>query len=1138
MRAPPPASATTTAPGTAASVDAGEPIRGAGVAIAANMERSLSVPTATSFRNVPAKLLEVNRKVINNYRSRAGLGKVSFTHLIGYAIVRAIADEVPGMNNTFATGGDGKPRLVRNEHVNMGLAVDVAKADGSRTLVVPVLRDADTLDFSGFLAAYEDLIRKVKTNKLTVADFQGSTISLTNPGTIGTVQSVPRLMPGQGVIVGVGSIDYPAEFQGADETTLGSLGISKVVTITSTYDHRIIQGAESGMFLKRVHELLLGEHGFYEEAFRSLGVPYESVKWRPDVNPVNREEAMLHKQMQVATLVRVHRVRGHLIADLDPLRWREPEMPAELDPATYGLTIWDLDREFLTGGVGGADRLPLGELLGVLRDAYCRTIGVEYMHIQSTEEQRWIQSHVEGVAFQLSKEQKHRVLERLNAAEAFEKFLATKYVGTKRFGLEGAESAIPVLDEILSRAADDHLDGAVLGMAHRGRLNVLANVMGKSYDQIFKEFEGHLDPSSVQGSGDVKYHLGASGKYESPSGADVRIELAANPSHLETVDPIVMGMVRAQQDQIDPPLAYSVLPVLLHGDAAFAGQGIVAECLAMSDISGYRVGGTIHLIINNQIGFTTAPQHSRSSLYCSDVAKTVQAPIFHVNGDDPEACVRVAQLAYEYRQQFHKDVVIDLICYRRHGHNEGDDPSYTQPLMYKAIAEHRSVRKLYVEALVKRGDITMDEAESALNDFQTKLQVALDETRAHAPAKIKAARPPAPAGVLAHVETGVERAVLDTIFAQLTNYPDGFTVHPKLARQFAARSKQYGETGLVDWATGEAMAIGSLVLEGNPVRFAGEDSRRGTFSHRHAALVDHENEQIFVPLAHLPGAKAEFWVYDSLLSEYAALGYEYGYAQTNRDALVVWEAQFGDFINGAQIIIDQYLVAAEDKWGQQNGLVLLLPHGYEGQGPEHSSARIERFLTLCAEDNIQVANATSAAQYFHLLRRQVRRDIRKPLVVFAPKSPLRMKETMSPVEQLTHGSFEEVLDDPTISDRSAVRRVVLCSGKVCWDAFADRDKRQVPAAIVRVEQLYPFPIEQIHEILDRYPNAHEVVWLQEEPENMGPWHFVEHRIWRVKERGYDLRHVARVESGSPATGSKAIHDQELADLMDDTFGGL
>ena len=1144
--APSPVAATPAAPAAAVPPTAspvvadeiGEPIRGAGVAIANNMERSLGVPTATSFRNVPAKLLEVNRKVINGYLSRSGQGKVSFTHLIGYAIVRAIADAVPNMNNTFAVGGDGKPRLVRNEHVSMGLAVDVSKADGSRTLVVPVLRDADVLDFAGFLSSYDELIRKVKTNKLAVADFQGASVTLTNPGTIGTVQSVPRLMPGQGVIVGVGSIDYPAEFQGADEHALGSLGISKVVTITSTYDHRIIQGAESGLFLKRVHELLLGEHGFYESVFHSLGVPYEAVKWRSDVNPVNREDAMLHKQMQIATLIRVHRVRGHLIADLDPLRWREPELPPELDPATYGLTIWDLDREFLTGGIGGQDRMTLGELLGVLRDAYCRTIGVEYMHIQSTEEQHWIQDHLEGVHFEFTKDEKRRILERLNSAEAFEKFLATKYVGTKRFGLEGAESAIPVLDEILSNAADGGLDGAVLGMAHRGRLNVLANIVGKSYDQIFKEFEGFVDPSTVQGSGDVKYHLGATGKFASLSGAGLPIELAANPSHLETVDPIVMGMCRAQQDQIEPPLAYSVLPLLIHGDAAFAGQGIVAECLAMSDISGYRVGGTIHLIINNQIGFTTAPQYARSSLYCSDVAKTIQAPIFHVNGDDPEACVRVARLAYEYRATFHKDVVIDMVCYRRHGHNEGDDPSYTQPLMYKAIAERRSVRKIYVESLVKRNDITIEEAEGALDDFQRKLQVALEETRAHAPEPVKAPKPPAPRGVLPHVNTGVDRAVLDTVFHQLTAYPEGFTVHPKLGRQFASRAKLYDETGTVDWATAEALAIGSLVIEGTPVRFAGEDSRRGTFSHRHAALVDYENEQLYIPLAQLPGAKAPFWVYDSLLSEYAALGYEYGYAHANHDALVVWEAQFGDFINGAQIIIDQYLVAAEDKWGQQNQLVLLLPHGYEGQGPEHSSARIERFLTLCAEDNIQVVNATTSAQYFHLLRRQVRRDIRKPLVVFAPKSPLRMKEVASHVDDLTRGSFLEVLDDPYITDREAVRRLVFCSGKVCWDAFAERDKRQAPVAIIRIEQLYPFPAEQLLATLESYPNAHDLVWLQEEPENMGPWNFVEARTWRLKERGYDLRHVSRVESGSPATGSKAVHDQELAELLDDTFRDL
>jgi 2-oxoglutarate dehydrogenase E1 component len=1139
--APAAAPATTAAPAPAPAVDGdevGEPIRGAGVAIAANMERSLSVPTATSFRNVPAKLLEVNRSVINGYRNRTGQGKVSFTHLIGFAIVRAIADAVPNMNNGFATGADGKPRLVRNEHINMGLAVDVAKADGSRTLVVPVLRDADTLDFAGFLAAYDDLVRKVKTNKLAVTDFQGANISLTNPGTIGTVQSVPRLMPGQGVIVGVGSIDYPAEFQGSDERTLGALGVSKVVTVTSTYDHRIIQGAESGLFLKRVHELLLGEHGFYHEVFRSLGVPYEAVEWHVDVNPVNHEEANLHKQMQVATLIRVHRVRGHLIADLDPLRWQQPHMPPELDPATYGLTIWDLDREFLTGGVGGTDKLPLGDLLHVLRDAYCRTIGVEYMHIQDFAEQRWIQHQLEGAKFELSKDQKRRIVERLNAAEAFEKFLATKYVGTKRFGLEGAESAIPVLDEVLSLAADAGLDSSVLGMAHRGRLNVLANIIGKSYDQIFKEFEGHVDSSTVQGSGDVKYHLGASGTYLGPSGQTIRLELAANPSHLETVDPVVLGIVRAIQDNIEPAGSFPSLPILIHGDAAFAGQGVVAECLAMSDIAGYRVGGTIHLIINNQIGFTTSPQHSRSSIYCSDVAKTVQAPIFHVNGDDPEACVRVARLAFEYRQRFHKDVVIDMVCYRRHGHNEGDDPSYTQPLMYKAIAERRSVRKLYVEALVKRGELTVEEAEGALADFQGKLQAALDDARSHAPDVVKVPKPPKPVGVRPHVATGVDRSVLERIFANLTEYPEGFTPHPKLVRQFDTRAKAFADTGDVEWSTAEALAVGSLVLEGTPVRLAGEDSRRGTFSQRHAALIDYENETAWVPNTTLPGAQAKFWVYDSLLSEYAALGFEYGYSHESPTALVMWEAQFGDFVNGAQVIIDQYLVAAEDKWDQQNGLVLLLPHGFEGQGPEHSSARIERFLTLCADDNIQVCNATTAAQYFHLLRRQVRNDVRKPLVLFTPKAPLRMKESRSHIDALASGSFQEVLDDPFVADGAAVRRVVFCSGKVAWDAIGERDKRNAPVAVVRVEQLYPFPGEQMRAVLDRYPNADQIVWLQEEPDNMGPWRFVEARFWRVKEEGYDLRLVSRIGSGSPATGSKAVHDQELADMMDDTFRDL
>jgi 2-oxoglutarate dehydrogenase E1 component len=615
----------------------------------------------------------------------------------------------------------------------------------------------------------------------------------------------------------------------------------------------------------------------------------------------------------------------------------------------------------------------------------------------------------------------------------------------------------------------------------------------------------------------------------------MHVELVSNPSHLETVNPVVLGTVRALQDQIDPPLAYSVLPLLIHGDAAFAGQGVVAECLAMSDTSGYRVGGTIHLIIDNQIGFTTAPEYARSSQYCSDVAKTVQAPIFHVNGDDPEACVRVAQLAFEYRQMFHKDVVIDMICYRRFGHNEGDDPSYTQPLMYKAIAERRSVRKLYVETLVRRGDITVEQAEKSLTDYQAKLQGALEQTRAKTIEKVIAAKPPKPIGVVPHIETGAPKQVLDGVLKQLSSYPQGFMVHPKLLRQFEVRDALIAKDGDVDWATAEALAIGSLLIEGTSVRLAGQDTRRGTFSHRHSTLVDYLDERRWVPIAEIPGAAGRFWVYDSLLSEYAAMGFEYGYAHANQKALVMWEAQFGDFVNGAQIIIDQYLVAAEDKWGQQNGLVLLLPHGFEGQGPEHSSARIERFLQLCAEDNIQVCNPTTAAQYFHLLRRQVKRTPLKPLVVFAPKQPLRMKQSRSPLNELTAGSFEEVLDDPSITNPNEVTRIVFCSGKVVWDAMAERDKRGAKFAIVRLEQLYPFPIEQVKKILAKYPNAKELMWLQEEPENMGPRYFVDDRIWQFKEDGYVLHHVSRVESGSPATGSKTIHDQELDDLMAQTF---
>ncbi|MDH3754475.1 MAG: multifunctional oxoglutarate decarboxylase/oxoglutarate dehydrogenase thiamine pyrophosphate-binding subunit/dihydrolipoyllysine-residue succinyltransferase subunit [Acidimicrobiia bacterium] len=1117
----------------------GVPLRGAAARIVANMEASIAVPTATSFREVPARLLEVNRQIINGYLGRTRGGKVSFTHLIGYAVVRAIADHMPAMNASYLEGADGTPRLVRHDHVGLGVAVDMQKSDGSRTLLVPCIRDADTLEFREFVTVYEELIRKVRANALSPADFVGTTVSLTNPGTIGTVQSVPRLMAGQGLIVGVGALGYPTEFQAAAPQTIAELGVSKVMTLSSTYDHRIIQGAESGLFLRKVHELLLGENDFYVDALASIGVPYEAVKWRMDNMPADREQAMLEKQAQVNTLVHLYRVRGHLIADLDPLGLKERQMHSELDPATFGLTIWDLEREFLASGLtgteapaGGSIRMKLSDILGTMRDAYCRTVGVEYMHVQDLEEKRWIQHHLEGVGHVIELDEKLHILDRLTHAESLERFLATKYVGQKRFGIEGAESAIPVLDALLSDAADMNMHSAVVGMAHRGRLNVLVNIVGKEYGQLFNEFEAPVEVDAIQGSGDVKYHLGQTGTFTSRSGNTIPVDLAANPSHLEAVDPVVAGIARARMDQIDPPGRYPVVPILIHGDAAFAGQGVVGETLSMSQIRGYKVGGTIHLIINNQLGFTTSPDAARSSTYPTDVARTVQAPIFHVNGDDPEACSWVAHLAFEYRQQFNKDVVIDMWCYRRQGHNEGDDPSYTQPLMYRKIDEHPSVRRLYLDALVKRGDITDEDAEAATQAFQDGLQAALEATRGSAPQPGLVARAPAPAiGVLPSADTAVTQDALERAFAPLFRAPDeDFLVHPKLAKQFETREKMFRD-GRVDWALAEALAFGTLLQEGHSIRLAGQDSRRGTFSHRHSTLVCFESGREHMPLSTLCAEDTNLWIYDSLLSEYAALGFEYGYSVENPDALVMWEAQFGDFMNGAQIIIDQFIVAAEDKWNQTSGLVMLLPHGYEGQGPEHSSGRIERFLLLAAEDNIQVVNATTAAQYFHVLRRQMKRDVRKPLVLLTPKSLLRAKSSQSLVNRLTDHTFQEVIDDRAV-EPADVERVVFTTGKIGPELIDERNKRDVPVAVVRIEQLFPWPAEQIAAALERYTKTIDLVWLQEEPENMGSWNFVKGRFYEAHELTHRISRISRYESGSPATGSAKIHAQEQGQIID------
>ncbi len=1124
------------------------PLRGSAARIVTNMNASLAVPTATSVRTVSARLLEINRVALNEALSRSTGAKASFTHFIAFAMIQGLK-KVPSLNATFVDAVDekGTPGVRRNEHVGLGLAVDVEKSDGTRNLLVPVIRNADTLDFRGFLLAYEEMVRKVHTGTAGADDFAGATVSLTNPGTIGTVQSVPRLMPGQGAIFGVGALGWPAGFEAADPRALAAMGVGKVLTLTSTYDHRIIQGAESGLFLKYVAECLTGEHNFYDDVFASLGIPYEPARWAKDHNAVaaDGDDERILKQIRVQELINMYRVRGHLNAHLDPLHSDPPPLHPELDLATYGLTIWDLQRTFIVDGLAGKREATLEEILSILRSAYCRTIGVEYGHIMDPAQKKWIQQKVEGVPFTPSAEQQRRILDQLSAAEVFERFLHTRYVGQKRFGLEGGESTIVMLDAILAAAADRGLREGVIGMAHRGRLNVLANVVGKSYSDIFSEFEGNLDPESVQGSGDVKYHKGASGEFRSPSGATIDVSMASNPSHLEAVSPVVEGIVRAKQDLVlrpgdgtektVMPDVFPYLAILIHGDAAFAGQGVVAETLNLSQLSGYHIGGAVHLVINNQVGFTTAPESSRSSFYPTDVAKMIQAPIFHVNGDDPEACARAALLAFEYRETFHRDVVIDLVCYRRHGHNEGDDPSYTQPLMYKIIDQTRSVRKLYTETLVRRGDLTLEEAEKSLDGFNERLQSVLDEVRT-IPKPVLDGVPLAdiPDDVAAP-GTGVAESALLGIAAATASAPEGFTVHPKLERQFAQRAQMVAD-GEVDWALGEAVAFGSLVLEGTNVRLMGQDSRRGTFSHRHAALIDYANGNEWVPLSHLDGAEGFFTVRDSSLSEYAALGFEYGYSVESTRSLVAWEAQFGDFVNGAEIIIDNFLVAAEDKWGQLASLVMLLPHGYEGQGPEHSSGRIERFLSLCARNNLRVAQPTTAAQYFHLLRSQVRREHPTPLIVFTPKSMLRAVASRSPLSEFVTGSFHTVLDD-SVAQPNDVRRLVLATGKVAHEALAYRDdKGTSDVAIVRLEQMYPWPEEDLETVFERYPNVELVTWLQEEPENMGAWPFVHHQFHKLLRDGRRLTHVARAESASPATGSALVHAAEQADLMTRAIG--
>ena len=1034
------------------------PIRGSALKIVENMQASLSVPTATSQRRIPVKLLDENRRIINRHLQENDRGKASYTHLIAWAILKALA-EFPQLNDGFEVI-DEEPARVRRESINLGIAIDLEKKDGTRTLLVPNIKNANTLRFSEFLTAYNDVVRRAREGKLQIADFQDTTISLTNPGTIGTVASTPRLMAGQSVIIATGSIEYPAEYQAMAASILPQLGISKGITISSTYDHRIIQGAESGSFLARIHELLLGKHRFYEDIFSDLEIPHAPLRWNVDRNPFFMGADQMHeqstRQARVMELINAYRVRGHLIADTDPLHAMPLLYHPELDIETYNLTIWDLDRVFVTGGLGGTETATLREILDILQRAYCGKVGIEYRHIQSKEEKLWLREeirrefvHPEPIALEIKKQ----ILWKLISAEQFERFLNTKYLGQKRFSIEGCETIIPLLDQLIERAGELGIEDITMGMAHRGRLNVLANVIGHFCERIFTSFEGSVHPSFPADEGDVKYHQGAVGEREIAGGKKVSLTLSPNPSHLEAVDPVVEGMVRAKQDDTMERVNISredamnrALPVLLHGDAAFAGQGIVMETLQLAQLRGYRTGGTIHIIINNQIGFTTSPEAGRSSIYSTDVARMTQLPIFHINGDDPEAAYRTMRIALDYRQRYKKDVVLDVVGFRRLGHNETDEPSYTQPLMYQRVKEHPGVRAIYAKRLVREGVIDEAGVNQLIEERIHRYEDALARAKEIAKTQKSAETTPQQIAELDGsevIDTAVDPKIIEEIARRIALVPEGFNLNPKMVGQLARRARMGEGSQPIDWAFAEAIAFGSLAIEGTRVRLSGQDSGRGTFSQRHAVFHDTRSGQSRSPLSELfskNNPHGRFEVFDSSLSEAGVLGFEYGYSVIAEDALVMWEAQFGDFNNVAQSIIDQYIAASEDKWKQSSRLTMLLPHAYEGQGPEHSSARLERCLQLCAENNLQVCYPTTPAQYFHLLRRQVRPGFERPLIVMTPKSLLRLPAAASSLDHLTNGGFQPIIDDPEITDQARVERIVLCSGKVFYDLNEARKK--------------------------------------------------------------------------------------------------
>ncbi|HAX48937.1 MAG TPA: multifunctional oxoglutarate decarboxylase/oxoglutarate dehydrogenase thiamine pyrophosphate-binding subunit/dihydrolipoyllysine-residue succinyltransferase subunit, partial [Bacteroidetes bacterium] len=849
-------------------------IKGVGERIIENMTSSLTIPIATSFRAIPVKVLEENRLIINSYLKKTNSGKISFTHIIGWAIVKALSS-IPALNNAY-TIINGNPHLIKKSSVNLGLAVDLEKKDGSRSLIVPNIKGADKMNFRQFFDSYNDIINRSRSGKIDISDFQGTTITLTNPGTIGTAASQPRLMVGQGAIIATGALDYPAEYQAVTKDIITMLGISKVMNITSTYDHRIIQGAESGMFLQKIHKLMIGEEGFYETIFNDLGMPVKPVMWKVDNNPENFDGIdnleEIEKQAKAIQLVNMYRVRGHLLANLDPLKPIAKYHP-ELDPNTYGFTVWDYDRQFITPRLAGLRTATLRDILDILQKTYCENIGVEYMHIQDPKEKLWLQDKMEPIRNQPSftDEEKKHILYKLIQAENFEKFVDKKYIGHKRFSLEGSETIIPVLDYLLSMAAAEKVDEMVLGMAHRGRLNVLANIIGKNLQEIFSEFEDISDVDSVEGSGDVKYHLGASGVYETLNGEDINVSVASNPSHLEFVNPVVEGIVRAKQQMMNDSDRNKYIPVLLHGDAAIAGEGIVAETLNLSQLKGYSTGGTIHIIINNQIGFTTSPVDARSTVYASDVAKMVQAPIFHVNGDDPEATLLVTKLAYEYRMRFHKDVVIDVYSFRRLGHNESDEPAFTQPVLYKAIRNHPTVKNIYQEKLLNEKIVNEDDVKK----MESEIYEVMDKGYTKAHEREIAFRPDTPIRLTdeqikilrSHQLSEITMKDLNRIVDTITTLPSEFRLHPKLQKFIETRREFLNGETKIDWSFAEALAFGTLLLEGIPVRLSGQDSARGTFSQRHIVLTDMETEEEVILHNNIAPERANIEPLDSLLSE-------------------------------------------------------------------------------------------------------------------------------------------------------------------------------------------------------------------------------------------------------------------------------